>query len=99
MRTGISFLAAALLSVGASSCQAAGHLPDEYLGKWYHLQTSGGIQGQTVEENAPWILNSFPPTASNQAVDVGFAIWLQDARLIIADNVYDGFGSAYARER
>ncbi|MGI9625840.1 MAG: hypothetical protein ACR2QM_03315 [Longimicrobiales bacterium] len=137
MHAGPSLFVAALLSITTAACQTGTRLPDEFLGRWYHLETSGGIQGETVQERTPgwivitaenqiqhhaangtltsteafelsrgstifsaedgWILGT--PRQTNQTLAVTRTIWLAGETLTIADNVYDGFGSTYARDR
>jgi len=52
-------VATALLALGASlaSCRSRSALPDDYLGRWYFLGTSGGITGGGTGEPAEgWIV-------------------------------------------
>jgi hypothetical protein len=58
-------LAAAFMSLMATAvaCQSASSLPDEYLGRWYFMGSSGGIDGDGTGEPAT---GSIVITANNE---------------------------------
>jgi hypothetical protein len=110
----------------------ANRLPDEFHGRWYFGETSGGIAGQrTAVADGSWIVitpqntiehysaegrltstETFEPSRGRSifsasegwilgggaAIERVIAVHA-DGVLSISENVYDGFGSTYTRER